>query len=456
MHISELTTSGFRCFRDDQRVHLAPLTLLVGENSTGKTSILALVRALWDVAFRQRPPNFKEAPYDLGSFDDIAHYRGGRGGRAQEFRAGFSVSDSRRSENRFASRYLFTFQKDGSAPSPRIRRIENRNGDTWAEIRLEPDDTLSLRFATPNGEWHITNTEMADMGMNRISWDLEQRALTPLRYLLYRIERHDGFRNGPAEDDIGKIATLERGYGLGMPRPFAGAPVRSRPYRNYDPSHTNQDAEGEYIPMLLYNIYRHNRDAWGILQSGLEQFGQDSGLFDEIRIQSLGGKDSDPFQIQVRKHGRHGRKSLGPYRNIIDVGYGVSQVLPIITEILRQSGPRMFLLQQPEVHLHPSAQAALGSLFCTVVGNRKRLRKQMIVETHSDHLIDRIRMDIRDERGGLRAEDVSILYFRRGNLGVTIHSLGWDADGNLNARDGSIPDGYREFFRSERRRSLGL
>lgn len=54
----------------------------------------------------------------------------------------------------------------------------------------------------------------------------------------------------------------------------------------------------------------------------------------------------------------------------------------------------------------------------------------MIVETHSDHLIDRVRMDVRDGRTALKPEDVSILYFERDNLSVTIHSLGWDPHGS--------------------------
>ena len=143
----------------------------------------------------------------------------------------------------------------------------------------------------------------------------------------------------------------------------------------------------------------------------------------------------------------------------MDVGYGVSQVLPVVVELLRSietrsrfQAPGMFLLQQPEVHLHPSAQAALGNLFIEVAASGR----QLIVETHSDHLIDRVRMDVRDGMDKLKPEDVSILYFERRNLAVTIHSLGWDSNGNLVGRPGPIPDGYRQFFRTETRRSLGL
>ena len=86
--MNEITLKNYRCFRERQSAKLAPLTLLVGENSTGKTSFLALIRALTDLAFGFRMPDFKEEPYDLGSFDEIAHVRSGRGDRAKSFEAG--------------------------------------------------------------------------------------------------------------------------------------------------------------------------------------------------------------------------------------------------------------------------------------------------------------------------------------------------------------------------------
>ena len=136
-------------------------------------------------------------------------------------------------------------------------------------------------------------------------------------------------------------------------------------------------------------------------------------------------------------------------KNLIDVGYGVSQALPVITELLRRDSPQMFLLQQPEVHLHPSAQAALGSLFCDISAEG---RKQIIVETHSDHILDRVRVDVRDGKTGLKPEDVSILFFEEGELDVNIHSIRLDENGNVL----DAPPSYRQFFMEETRRSIGL
>ena len=132
----------------------------------------------------------------------------------------------------------------------------------------------------------------------------------------------------------------------------------------------------------------------------------------------------------------------------MDVGYGVSQALPILTELLRADPPDLCLLQQPEVHLHPSAQAALGTLFCSIAATST----QLMVETHSDHLLDRVRMDVRDGKADLQAEDVSVLFFEPGELDVTIHSLRLDQDGNVL----DAPPTYRQFFMDEMERSIGL
>ena len=195
--------------------------------------------------------------------------------------------------------------------------------------------------------------------------------------------------------------------------------------------------------MYLASLHFSDKSRWTKLKDNLEGFGQASGLFDEIAIKQLGKRESEPFQVQVKKFAA---KRKGPGRNLIDVGYGVSQVLPLLTELLRDDGPPVFLIQQPEVHLHPSAQAALGSLFCRIAV----LEHQLIVETHSDYLLDRVRMDVRD--GKVPPENVSILFFERRDFDVRIHSLGLDKSGNvLNA-----PNSYRAFFMEETRRSLGL
>lgn len=454
--MNEIAIGRYRCFRQTQRVRLAPLTLLIGENSTGKTSFLAMIRALWDVAFGDRPPDFKEQPYDLGSFDEIAHYRGGRGGRADDFEAEMrlDVLDKSRRSSKPKSRPLtlaVTFRPTGvgTVPVPVVRRVQT--ADCWLESR-QGSEKASIAAGTSRGSW-----EWEDQLSG-----IASAASIPLPFVLqpalYRTggkgeeptveTRSLGGSRNPSERDWEELGDLGRLFQLawaGRQRPYAGAPVRSKPHRTYDPGTATRDPEGEYVPMLLSDIFAREPKKWESLKGKLEAFGKRAGLFDEIEVKRFGTKATEPFKIQVRKFGPNAK---GPHRNLLDVGYGVSQVLPVVTELLRQDARSMFLLQQPEVHLHPSAQAALGSLFCSVASSGT----QLVVETHSDHLMDRIRMDIRDEKVALKMRDVSILFFERKNLSVHIHQMGFNDDGEVFG----APDKYRQFFMDEVNRSLGI
>ena len=84
--------------------------------------------------------------------------------------------------------------------------------------------------------------------------------------------------------------------------------------------------------MYLSTAFLEDKKSWEVLKDALEGFGHEAGLFDEIAVRPLGMRGGEPFQIQVRKRGR---RVKGPARNLIDVGYGVSQVLPVLTELFR-------------------------------------------------------------------------------------------------------------------------
>ena len=444
--MDSITLENFRCFREKQTARLAPLTLLVGENSTGKTSFLALLRAIWELAYNHRNPDFKEEPYDLGSFDEIAHHRGARGSQADEFQAGFSA----KKKNRYypAHRFSYTFAESATAPVPIRRLIASKT--TWIDQSSNASD---LQVGTSNGSWSMKRTVPEGIGVPSLVENFG--VFQTFNFFLGQAFSSEQVSVGdfvPQEnsppispEDIKRIREIANLIYMGFypQRPYASAPVRSKPHRTYDPARPTPDPEGDYVPMYLADTFSRNKAVWSALKKELEGFGQAAGLFDEISIRQFGKSGSEPFQVQVR---RFDGKRKGPKRNLIDVGYGVSQVLPVITELLRPDAPPLFLLQQPEVHLHPSAQAALGSLLCQVASRER----QLIVETHSDHLLDRVRMEVRDGESNLKPEDVSILYFERGDLDVNIHSLSIDEEGNIRG----APDGYRRFFLEEMTRSL--
>ena len=440
--LQEFTLRDFRCFREQQTARLAPLTLLVGENSTGKTSFLAAVRAMLQVGSYHEDPDFRAPPYDLGSFREIAYRQapsGNRGG-ADSFGLGFKYAGEIEAISVDAT---FTLG-DGAAPT--LSTVRWSADDVWVREHREADATHT------------------DMGCSSGAWSLPPLRDPDRRYL-YGGDAHafdrlltTGVGSGttgdlnprhgaggvlPSEDDHVKLIRLFFENNAFASGALAGAPIRSSPLRTYHPGRLVQHPQGLSVPAYLANMHARNPDEWQKMKNDLEEFGRTSGLFDEIFVRRLGRHEYEPFQLEVRKWGK---RRKGARRNLIDVGYGVSQVLPLLVDLLEPNGSSRLLLQQPEVHLHPSAQARLGSLLCATAG----AQCQLIVETHSDYIVDRILLDIRDKRTDLKPDDVSILYFERDDLSVTIHSIRIDDEGNVL----DAPAGYRGFFRDELKRVI--
>lgn len=228
---------------------------------------------------------------------------------------------------------------------------------------------------------------------------------------------------------------------------FSTSPIRSRPKRTYDPTRIFDDPEGSDVPMRLMRAQATQKEEWKTLKERLVEFGERSGLFQNIEIKNLGRSMGTPFQLKV--------KVRGPNANIIDVGYGVSQILPILVQILDPpsiSGHMMverpfFLLQQPEVHLHPRAQAELSSLLAAIASKGRR---SFIIETHSDYMIDRARIEIRNRT--ISPDKVSLIYLEPKGQTVKVHNITFDRAGNMN----SVPPHFREFFLKETDRLMGF
>ena len=442
--LQEFTLRDFRCFREQQTARLAPLTLLVGENSTGKTSFLAAVRAMLQVGSYHEDPDFRAPPYDLGSFWEIAYRQapnGNRGG-ADSFGLGFTYAGE---EEAISVDATFTLG-DGAAPT--LSTVRWSTDDVWVREYREANATFT-HMGCSSGAWGLPPLRDPDRrylyGGNAHAFGRLLRTGVGGEMTGDMTRLHDTGGVLPSEDDHVKLMRLFFENNAFTSGALAGAPIRSSPLRTYHPGRLVQHPQGLSVPAYLANMHARSPDDWQKIKNDLEEFGRTCGLFDEIFIRRLGRYEHEPFQLEVRKWGK---RRKGARRNLIDVGYGVSQVLPLLVDLLEPNGSSRLLLQQPEVHLHPSAQAALASLLCTIAAEGR----QLIVETHSEYIVDRVRMDIRDESTVLKPEDVSILFFERTDLDVHIHSLRFDEQGNLL----DAPNGYGQFFMDETRRSIGL
>jgi AAA domain, putative AbiEii toxin, Type IV TA system len=456
----KFTLENFRPFHKEIRVDIAPLTILVGENSSGKSSFLAGLRYIIESMSANTEGSFNREPFFLGAYDQIAHFRGGRYGRSAHFDLGLSLSKEE----------LGSFATLRRSNSPNYVGKDQELTDFSAKLRFSSEQSQPLldRVIFENGYVSILlsrqllpNFDILTLSTGQtktITQDDRQLLFFPLPPSLIRnsmapfsfavqdwvysnfIERPS--RKSKSPDNVADL-TVKAALPI---NPFAehsiyaSAPFRTKPERTYSPIEASTSAEGSHIPFLLAQAKAFDRNRWTRIKTSLEDFGRQSGLFKKIDIKRLGNSTSDPFQIII---------SVSQDRsNVIDVGYGVSQILPIIVETLMNDESRFFVFQQPEVHLHPRAQAELGSYF---VNYAIEGQKFLLLETHSDYIIDRIKSDLINKRMDL-SRYLSILFFERHNLETKITRVLFDELGNVV----SAPVKYREFFIAESLRTLGL
>ena len=431
--MDELQIENVRCFAGEHRAPVRPLTLLVGENSTGKTTFLASLRAAYSLMSR-RVPDFNWEPFRLGSFDQIAHDPGNFAESARDFTIGLSTERP------------FQFPNGTTFESYRVRaKFLSHNGQPSIEEWQISWDGLALWLTgLKSGNPVFKATVDEDTILSEPIPDDYRFAESDVSFLFHvapqTISRYENLAKEV------KDALISMAYAFGFsPLLLSFAPIRTKPQRTYDPTKETYNPEGSHIPLMLARLHSGNGESeyW----ERLEQFGKSSGLYDSLDIRRFGDEGSDPFQIQLNPFG-------GPLRNLVDVGYGVSQVIPIIADALPREQPgmnhnqgSMLLIQQPEVHLHPRAQAELGSFFAGLVAQKNQT---VVIETHSDPLVSRVRLDVRD--GHIDGDDVIILYFERVDGGATIHPIRIDAMGNLL----DAPPSYRSFFLQEERRFFDI
>lgn len=431
MNITQFTMEDIRCFSERQTLEIRPLTFLVGENSTGKTTALACFYVLAKY-LRGDGVDFNSHPYSMGTFRDIV-----RNSKKKEknFKLGFT---SKYNTEDIETTVEFVEKHTGIEPV--VGSITMKLTDGEIVVRSEDAIGRVLRLDTSNEEQNRYEITCDTDRLNEYSVYLffppfTQASNGEIAFKEYFKEKVKKFECGLS--DIFRPMSV-----------FSTSPVRSRPKRTYDPTREFDDPEGSDVPMHLMRIEATEKKNWEALKIQLVEFGRKSGLFENIDVKNLGRSLGAPFQLQV--------KVRGPKTNINDVGYGVSQILPILVQILnprlskndQHTTPSSFsLLQQPEVHLHPRAQAEFSSLLAKLAGKGNR---SFIVETHSDYMLDRARIDI--IRGNIRPEDVSLIYFEpKGNI-VKVHNISFNKMANMVG----VPPHYGEFFLKESKRLLGF
>ena len=380
--ITELRAQNFKSWQDTSKLRFAPLTGLFGANSSGKTSILQVLLMLKQTV--ERPSDWNEPLYfggdgslvNLGGFDDIIHRP------AKDSSLKISVSWKR------IELHLANFLSFSTSIVKKYRR----------------PDLVEFCYA-------------ADGRNLKIEW-------TP-----------QGYKFKSAYDSIG--ANLFRCYGVVNPagplesflpcmeafenlfsRILYLGPLREHPRHRYTwegdhPKGIGQDGK-KAIPALLSGRVRHLP-----IDEQILNWLQRLELIDSYDLRPISDTNQD-YEFLVKQY------KGGPEVRLTDVGFGVSQVLPVLILCYYAPEGSILILEQPEAHLHPKVQTELADVLIDVVKNRNL---QIILESHSEYLLSRLQRRIAEKE--IAAADTA-LYFCEIKDGTSeIEQLNVDEYGNI-------------------------
>ena len=442
--ITKFTIEDVRCFEGINEIDIRPLTFLVGENSTGKSTILGCIQAFCDsTSFRPHRGsaiNFNSGPYQMGSFADIVRRSNFS---IENFKLGMKIERQWKDQDSEIAALKLNFKESQRGAEPKIKAMSLISNSVEINISRGEQD---VSMDTPISSALSVNYDRENSKFQVIIAKNYSENITPEIYnsIYFIIQEAD---EGSDEFELKKfIEKVDAEKSKGKRRSFfmgkyfdielntiSFGPIRSNPERTFSPQNISDEKGHDNVPIELRNLEYNTPKKFNDLKRKIAEFGDLSGMFNDIKIRNFTESKNDPFQLEFNIRGE--------FYNFRDVGYGISQILPIIEGMENQPrSPTCFLMQQPEVHLHPQAQAALASF---IVSEIKQTSPTYIIETHSDYMIDRARIEI--SRGNIDAEDVALVYLEPTESSVNIHNISFDKMGNLQ----NVPDGYRSFFINE-------
>lgn len=396
-------------------IDLDKVNFLVGDNTSGKSSIIYLIHAIAKNDLRE-VPRFDDA-FGIGEYDYFSPYFD-----CAEVTFGYSSGDAS-----FAK--LLTV-KQRKKFSPEITRCSYFSDGKFVSFRIDK---------------------------RRLQSKIIDIEFISRRNLLDHHKSEDGYRTTNIEEKIELsdpaliLAVFDQAVNKGARRVFSEAhdnildgmrlvsPTRALPEQFYT-FRRKFSPHGLHFATLWMDISDAQRSEG---MEDIEKFGRESGLFDRVNVRRISRKFVDsPLMVSIEKNNKEFLLN--------QVGVGVSQVVPVLIDtfyVLNVSDVSI-LMQQPELHLHPIAQAALGSYLFQAVA--KGLRP--VIETHSSFLIDRFRSDLRDtirdshaDGGGISPEDVKIIFCSNELDGNKMREIAIEPDGTLRGD----PEEFHKFFVDE-------
>lgn len=447
--LTQLIIKDFKSWRDSGKIRMAPVTALFGPNSSGKTSLLQLLLMLKQTAEspdRKQVLNLGDdrSLVELGTFQEILF--------AHDLKSKLEwdlewTMPTRLEIKDPTKKREFLFQSDSIGFSACIGW--QGNGDKGfgraevgrmvyrfcgSEFGMIPDPfgkAAEYELLVNPPTFKFTRTPGRP-------WKLPP----PIKSYGFPDQVRGYYQNA------GFLSDFELQFEELFNRMYYLGPLRDYPKRQYawagaQPADMGRRGE-KVVDALLASREAGHSISLGrgrrrlTLEERVAKWLKDLGLIESFIVRPI-TSDGKLFQVWVR------RRANAAEVLITDVGFGVSQILPVITLCYYAPEGSTILLEQPEIHLHPSVQAGLADVFVDAVRTREI---QIILESHSEHLLRRLQRRMAEDK--LKTENAALYFCETAKGESRLTPLDLDLFGTIrNWPEGFFGDEYNEIAKTQ-------
>lgn len=431
--IKTLTLRNFRAFRSETFV-FSKFNVFVGPNNSGKSSAISalnLIAQTFNNAEISQSPLVLNGLFDrLGTYLDLVH--GNRSNTPLGIDIGiddFEIKFDYKYRQQRREIELVKFQIDEKKKN--VFSYESKKDSFSIKLMGKDVETLQPFVRKRRPQFYRLVPTIRFSNAITHAPDMQEVPGT-LRNMLFSVDR---------------ALTRARSQ---LTRTFSDfdslGPFRDRPERTYLYSGEVAQRIGttgsNMALMLASDTSKRGAESQNIIGE-ISRWFKVSGIAEEIRVKSLTPRHFELVLADVN----------GNEQNICDVGFGCSQVMPVLAASLNmfsrsETYPSLksptLIVQEPEIHLHPNAQASLGSFFSRLMQSEG----QIFVETHSDNLVLRVARHVAD--GTLKENDVKIFFVHKINGSPIVQNI------SVNDRGKFEPEWPGGFFPQRQSESLSL
>ena len=420
--LTKLHLRNFKAWKDTGPIRLAPLTVIFGANSAGKSSLGHLLLALKQTALsadRKRALHLGDATtlIDLGTFADCMH--GHDLNKSLDFKLAWNlpklleVRDPLQPSLRYSgdSLELKVSLMAGKSGQPEVQSLRFDLGTTgWELLDVNLVRGENRKFSLESNHYEF---KMADGR----KWPLEE----PEKF--YRVSEISmaRFKNASFLTDFA-LATETMLGSISYLGPLRNPPKRTYQWSGDTPEGVGQLGENTIAAILAAQnegrmLNRGPKRPRQPFTEFIANWLKDLGVIHSFVVKPV-AEGRKEYEVLVKTHAK------APEVKITDVGFGVSQVLPVLVQAFYCPPNSTVWMEQPEIHLHPQVQAELADVFISAIRAREESgprNVQLIIESHSEHFLNRLQRRIAE--GEITPDDIAIYFCKKTGSATELEPL---------------------------------